>query len=124
MIQQAVEAELDELLSEFTHVTTLHGQRAVVRNSYLLEREVLTDIGPVPVKVPKVRDRSGQGGKFNSAIVPPYIRKSAKVSAALPWLYLKGISTGDMGEALGALLTSPRFCPPPHPVVRFGWPST
>ena len=101
VIQQAVEAELAELLSEFTHVTTLHGQRAVVRNGYLPEREVLTGIDPVPVKVPKVRDRSGQGVKFNSAIVPPYIRKSAKVSAALPWLYLKGALTLTMTPTKG-----------------------
>jgi transposase-like protein len=54
--------------------------------------------------VPKVRDRTGSGIKFNSNIVPPYIRKSPRVSAALPWLYLKGISTGDMGEAMKVLL--------------------
>ena len=68
------------------------------------EREVLTAAGPIAVKVPKVRDRSGSGIKFNSSIVPPYIRKSPRVSAALPWLYLKGVSTGDMGEALSVLL--------------------
>ena len=60
--------------------------------------------GPVAVKVPKVRDRLGSGVKFNSSIVPPYVRKSPRVSAALPWLYLKGISTGDMSEALSVLL--------------------
>lgn len=104
VIQQAIEAELAELLERFTNVKTLHGQRAVVRNGYLPEREVLTAAGPVPVRVPKVRDRSGSGVKFNSSIVPPYVRKSPRVSAALPWLYLKGISTGDMGEALRVLL--------------------
>lgn len=104
VIQQAIEAELAELLSRFANVTTLHGQRAVVRNGYLPEREVLTAIGPVPVKVPKVRDRSGQRVKFNSTIVPPYVRRSARISAALPWLYLKGVSTGDMSEALSVLL--------------------
>lgn len=104
MIQQAIEAELAELLHQHSNVTMLDGRRTVVRNGYLPEREVLTAIGPVPVKVPKVRDRSGQGMKFNSSIVPPYVRRSARVSAALPWLYLKGISTGDMGEALQELL--------------------
>jgi transposase-like protein len=58
----------------------------------------------VAVKVPKVHDRSGTGVKFNSAVVPPYVKKSPRVSAALPWLYLKGISTGDMSEALSVLL--------------------
>lgn len=104
VIQQAIEAELAELLNSFANVTTLNGQRAVVRNGYLPEREVLTAIGPLPVKVPKVRDRSGQGVKFNSTIVPPYVRRSARISAALPWLYLKGVSTGDMSEALSVLL--------------------
>ncbi|EIF32458.1 transposase [Burkholderia sp. Ch1-1] len=104
VIQQAIEAELSELMERFANVKTLQGQRAVVRNGYLPEREVLTAAGPIAVKVPKVRDRSGSGVKFNSTIVPPYVRKSPRVSAALPWLYLKGISTGDMGEALSVLL--------------------
>ncbi|CAG9169737.1 IS256 family transposase [Cupriavidus pinatubonensis] len=104
VIQEAIEVELAELLEQFSNVKTLSGQRAVVRNGYLPEREVLTGAGPIPVKVPKVRDRSGSGVKFNSAIVPPYVRKSPRVSAALPWLYLKGVSTGDMSEALSVLL--------------------
>lgn len=104
VIQQAIEAELALLLEQYGNVKTLHGQRAVVRNGYLPEREVLTGAGAVAVKVPKVRDRSGSGVKFNSAIVPPYVRKSPRVSAALPWLYLKGVSTGDMSDALGVLL--------------------
>lgn len=104
VIQQAIEAELAELLAKYANVTTLSGRQTVVRNGYLPEREVLTAAGPVTVQVPKVRDRSGTGVKFNSAIVPPYVRKSPRVSAALPWLYLKGISTGDMGDALSVLL--------------------
>ena len=104
VIQQAIEVELTQLLEQYENVKTLHGQRSVVRNGYLPEREVLTGAGLVAVKVPKVRDRSGSGVKFNSAIVPPYVRKSPRVSAALPWLYLKGISTGDMSDALGVLL--------------------
>lgn len=104
VIQQAIEAELAQLLEQYANVKTLSGRQAVVRNGYLPEREVLTGVGPVAVKVPKVRDRSGMGVKFNSSIVPPYVRKSPRVSAALPWLYLKGISTGDMGDALSVLL--------------------
>jgi len=104
VIRQAIEAELAELLAQYSNVRTLTGRQAVVRNGYLPEREVLTAAGPVAVQVPKVRDRSGAGVKFNSSVVPPYVRKSPRVSAALPWLYLKGISTGDMGEALSVLL--------------------
>ena len=104
VIEQAIEAELAQLLEQYENVKTLTGQRAVVRNGYLPERAVLTAVGPVAVKVPKARDRSGSGVKFNSALVPPYVRRSARVSAALPWLYLKGISTGDMSEALKVLV--------------------
>ena len=104
IVQQAIEAELAALLERYDNVKTLDGRRSVIRNGYLPEREVVTAIGPITVKVPKVRDRSGSGVKFNSNIVPPYIRKSPRVSAALPWLYLRGVSTGDMGEALSVLL--------------------
>lgn len=104
VIQQAIETELAELLVSCVNVRTLQGKQAVVRNGYLPQRELLTGAGPIAVKVPKVRDRSRSGIKFNSNIVPPYIRKSPCVSAALPWLYLKGISTGDMSEALRVLL--------------------
>src|SRR5271165_4449800 len=71
VIQEAIEAELAELMESLGNVKTIHGRRAVVRNGYLPEREVLTGAGPIVVKVPKVRDRSGGGVKFNSAIVPP-----------------------------------------------------
>ena len=104
IIQQAVEAELAGMLERYSNVKSIDGRRAVVRNGYLPEREVVTAIGPVTVQVPKVRDRSGSGIRFNSTIVPPYVRKSARVSAALPWLYLRGISTGDMSEAMGIML--------------------
>jgi len=104
IIQQAIEAELAVMLEQYSNVKTIDGRRAVVRNGYLPEREIVTAVGPVPVQVPKVRDRSGSGIKFNSTIVPPYVRKSPRVSSSLPWLYLRGVSTGDMGEALSELL--------------------
>lgn len=104
LIQKAIEVEVRELLADYENVKMLGGQKAVVRNGYLPERQVLTAVGPVDVRVPKVRDRSGGGVKFNSALVPPFVRRSPRVSAALPWLYLKGISTGDMREALTVLV--------------------
>jgi transposase-like protein len=104
LIERAVEEELQLLLDQYGNVTDLSGRKAVVRNGHLPEREVLTGLGPVPVRVPKVRDRSGSGIKFNSALVPPYVRKAQCVEAAVPWLYLRGISTGDMREALSVLL--------------------
>jgi hypothetical protein len=81
----------------------IDGRRAVVRNGYLPAREILTTVGPVEVRVAKVRERTGSGVKFNSVLAPPYVRRSARVTAALPWLYLKGISSGNLGEALGRL---------------------
>jgi len=104
IISQALEAELAELLGQFSNVFTLEGKPAVVRNGYLPERSILTAVGPVPVKVPRVRDRNGLGVRFSSNLVPSYIRKSTRMTAAIPWLYLKGISTGDMSEALCALI--------------------
>jgi transposase-like protein len=104
LIQKAIEVEVQHLLAEYENVRMRGGQRTVVRNGYLPAREVLTAVGNVEVRIPKVRDRSGGGVKFNSALAPPYMRRSARVSAALPWLYLKGISTGDMREALTVLL--------------------
>ncbi|MGH8624384.1 MAG: transposase [Gammaproteobacteria bacterium] len=104
LIEKAVAMELSELLTGDESVRTLQGQQAVVRNGYLPERELLTPIGPVGVRIPKVRDRSGGKVKFNSALVPPYVRRSKSLSAALPWLYLKGISTGEMQSALEVLV--------------------
>lgn len=104
LIQQAVEAELQAFLNDYRNVTDLQGRQTVVRNGYLPEREIVTGVGNVTVKIPKVRDRSGGGIKFNSSLVPPYVRKAKRVEAALPWLYLRGISTGDMQDALSVLL--------------------
>lgn len=69
--------------------------QAVVRNGYLPERTVQTGIGNVDIKVPKVRDRSGSGVRFNSTLLPPYLKRARSVEEVLPWLYLKGVSTGD-----------------------------
>ena len=103
LIQQAIEAELDELLGQYSDQVNNQGRRAVVRNGYLPQREVLTGMGAVPVKVPKVRSRTGEPVVFRSSLVPPYVRKARRVEAALPWLYLKGIATGQMQEGAAIL---------------------
>ena len=105
LIEQAVEVELQELLSYYSD-QQVDGRAAVVRNGYLPERSLQTGIGPVKVKVPKVRSRTGEAVTFHSALVPPYVRKTRRLEAALPWLYLKGISSGEMGEALKVLIGS------------------
>lgn len=104
LLQAAVEAERDAFLAEFTERRTSDGRAAVVGSGYHPERAVQTGIGPVTVKVPKVRAKDGKPVTFRSALVPPYVRKAKSIEAALPWLYLKGISTGEMGAALKMLL--------------------
>ena len=104
LIHQAVQAELEGLLLQHANQVTRDGKAAVVRNGYLPAREILTGIGPVTVRIPKVRTREGEPVTFRSALVPPYVRKSRSLEAALPWLYLKGISTGEMQEALEVLV--------------------
>jgi putative transposase len=104
LIAQAVETELATLIGEHKDLRLPGGRQAIVRNGYLPERTVQTGIGEVEIKVPKIRDRSGSGIRFNSALLPPYLKRSKSIEDLLPWLYLKGISTGDHTEALEALL--------------------
>lgn len=104
LLAQAIEAEVETLLACYADVRDEQGRQAVVRNGYLPQREVQTGIGAVSVSVPRVRDRSGRGIRFHSSILPPYMRRSRSVETLLPWLYLKGVSTGDFSEALASLL--------------------
>lgn len=104
LIQQAVEAELAGFMAQFTGRVLEDGKAAVVRSGYQPERQIQTGIGPVTVKIPKVRAKDGAPVTFRSALVPPYVRKTATLEAALPWLYLKGISTGEMADALKVLV--------------------
>ncbi len=104
LICRAVEAELQELLAEHAERRVMDGRAGVVRNGYLPERELQTGLGPVTVRIPKVRSQTGRPVTFRSALVPPYVRKTRTLEAALPWLYLKGISSGEMGEALKVLV--------------------
>lgn len=104
LIAQAVEAELGEFLSRHEPRREGRGRAAVVRNGHLPERQLLTGIGPVTVQLPKTRSRDGAPAVFRSALVPRYVRRARSLDAALPWLYLKGVSTGDMAEALSVLV--------------------
>lgn len=103
LLAKAVEAELNELLIQYAQLE-VNGKKAIVRNGNLPERTIQTGLGEIPVKVPKVRDRSGQGIKFNSALVPPYLKRTKAIEEFIPWLYLRGISTGQMQPALESLL--------------------
>ena len=107
LLAQAVEAEVAALLSCHADKLTDDGRQRLVRHGHLPEREIMTGIGPVAVRCPRVRDRVGEGAeriRFSSAILPPYARRSKSLEVLIPVLYLKGVSTGDFEEALIALL--------------------
>ena len=104
LIRSAVEAELAQLIDQYRDQQTQEGKAVVVRNGYHPDRQIQTGIGPVTVRIPKVRSRTDEPITFHSAVVPPYLRKTRTLEAALPWLYLKGVSSGEMGEALNVLV--------------------
>jgi putative transposase len=109
LLVQAVEAEVADFLAKHGDLKTGDGHRRVVRHGHLPGREVMTGIGPVAVRQPRVRDRKAGADdperiRFTPAILPPYARRSKSLEMLIPILYLKGISTGDFEEALAALL--------------------
>lgn len=106
MLTQAIDAEVAEWIDGHAHVTNAAGRRQVVRNGYLPQRTITTGVGPVEVQQPRVLDRRGQEAAepFSSKILPPYLRKTKSLEELIPWLYLKGVSTGDFSEALQALV--------------------
>lgn len=108
LLAQAVEAEVADYIERHRSVRDARGWRMVVRNGHLPEREIQTGIGSVKVRQPRVDDRRldehGNRIRFSSEILPKYLRKTRSLEELIPWLYLKGISTGDFSEALVALL--------------------
>jgi transposase-like protein len=107
LLAQAVEAEVAALLESHADKRTADGRRRLVRHGHLPEREIMTGIGPVAVRCPRVRDRVGQAAerlRFWSAILPRYARRTKSLEVLIPILYLKGVSTGAFEEALTALL--------------------
>lgn len=104
LIAEAVNTELEALLEQYTDHKTEDGQQAVVRNGYLPKRKIQTGVGDIDVRVPKVRDRSGSGIKFNSNLLPPYLKRAKSMDELIPWLYLRGVSSGDFQDALAALV--------------------
>jgi putative transposase len=107
MLQTAIEVEVDDFLAQHTDRRDECGKRLVVRNGSLPSRELLTGAGSLEVKQPRVRDKSPRAEdrvRFSPSVLPPYLRRSQSVDELIPWLYLKGISTGDFSEALAGLL--------------------
>jgi len=106
LLAQAIDAEVASWIDNHSHLHDETGHRQVVRNGSLPARTITTGVGQVEVKQPRVHDRRppGESEKFSSAILPPYLRKTKSIEELIPWLYLKGVSTGDFSEALAALL--------------------
>jgi putative transposase len=106
LLRQAVEAEVADWIASHAHVTNQTGHREVVRNGHLPRRTITTGVGPIEVQQPRVLDRRAAdvAEPFSSKILPPYLRKTKSLEELIPWLYLKGVSTGDFNEALTALV--------------------
>ncbi len=107
LVRHAVEAEVAALLAAYADHRTETGRRRLVRHGHGPEREILTGIGAVRVRPPKVRDRGGGEEdriRFSSTILPRFARRTRSLDAALPTLYLLGVSSGDFGEALSELV--------------------
>jgi transposase-like protein len=107
ILAEALEMELKVFLDSYRELKAEDGRQRVVRNGYLPERALQTGIGAVTVRVPRTRDRNSEAEssiRFSSSILPPYLRRTRSIEELLPWLYLKGISTGDFKEALAVLL--------------------
>ncbi|MFF3968076.1 IS256 family transposase [Streptomyces griseorubiginosus] len=111
MLAAALEAEVNTYIAELADWRDEQGRRLVVRNGYHQPRKVTTAAGAVEVKAPRVNDKrvdetTGERKRFSSAILPPWCRKSPKVSEVLPLLYLHGLSSGDFVPALAQFLGS------------------
>jgi putative transposase len=108
MLAAAIENEVAEYIDAHAHERDAASQRLVVRNGHMPPRSILTGLGPVAVNRPRVNDKrmdaDGNRMRFTSTILPPYLRRTKAIDELVPWLYLKGISTGDFPEALQALL--------------------
>jgi putative transposase len=106
LLAEAVQAEVADWIGSHAHIKDPAGHRQVVRNGYLPERTIQTGLGEILIQQPRVHDRRSVGEriKFTSSILPPYLKRTKSLDELLPWLYLKGVSTGDFSEALAALL--------------------
>jgi putative transposase len=105
LLTKAIQAEVADWIDSHAHLTDPDGRRQVVRNGSHPEREILTGLGPIPVRQPRVLDRRPPGEReiFAPEVLPPYLRRTKNIDEAIPWLYLKGISSGDFPEALQGL---------------------
>lgn len=108
MLQKAIENEVAEYVNQYASYCDENGHRKVVRNGYLPERDIVTGIGKVRVKQPRIDDRkmsaAAEYDRFTSKILPPGMRRIPSIDNLIPVLYLKGVSTNDFPTALQAIL--------------------
>src|SRR5262245_6833433 len=106
MLAQAIEVEIAAYVDARAHLKDDAGRQQVVRNGHLPARTIQIGLGAIEVRQPRVYDRRppGEREKFTPAALPPHLRRTRRLEELIPWLYLKGISTGDFAEALGAIL--------------------
>jgi putative transposase len=106
ILEDALEIEISNFIEEYRDLVDPQGRQRVVRNGYMRAREIQTGVGHVEARVPRARDQQGGADaiRFSSSILPPYLRRTKSIEDLLPWLYLKGVSTGDFSDALESLL--------------------
>ncbi len=104
LLSVAIDAEVQHFIEHHANIQDAQGRRLIVRNGYLPERPLQTGVGDVPIKMPRVRNNSKQPIDFCSSLLPPYLKRTKSIEELVPWLYLKGVSTNDMGIALKSLL--------------------
>ena len=127
LLAQAIEAEAEAFLAAMKGVRLADGRERLVRHGHGPERQVQTGVGPVAVRRVKLRDRGAGDGteriRFTSAILPRWARRTRSLDALLPILYLRGVSMGDFGEALAALLgkDAPNLSPSAIARLRGEW---
>ena len=103
LVAQAMDVEFEQFRERFAHLRDGRGREAIVRNGFHPERTISTSLGPIAVRIPKVRCRGEDTPAFRSFLVPRYVHRPRALDAALPWFYLRGVSTGDFSPVLASI---------------------
>ena len=121
MLQAAIDAEVDAFIQTHENRRDEDGNRLVVKNGRLPTRRILTGAGPIEVRQGRVRDNSPDASgrvQFSPSVLPVYLRRTQSIEELIPWLYLKGVSTSDFGEALQAIAGDGAKGLSPNVIVR------
>jgi transposase-like protein len=114
LLAEAVKTEVRHFLDSPIHSAHTSGPEPMVRNGLHPQRTVLTGVGPLPVRLPKVRRRHGAASRFRSALVPPYARRALSLDPGAAALYVRAIALADVGLALEALFGGGAHTLPPE----------